>query len=54
MVNWSDLVFSGRVYIYTLNPLDSFQIANLILSYRKDGMFLEVRGSDYLRSKQKP
>ena len=51
--NWSDLAFSGQVYVYTLNGLDSFQMANLILSYRKDGMFLEVRGLDYLRSQQK-
>lgn len=43
-----DLVFSGRVFIYTLNTLDAVQIGKLVESYRRDGMFLEFRGADYL------
>jgi len=43
-----DLVFSGRVYLYTMNSLDPVQLGHLVESYRKDGMYLEVRGSNYL------
>lgn len=43
-----DLVFSGRVFVYTLNPLDAIEIGRLTESYRKDGMFLEIRGSQHL------
>jgi hypothetical protein len=44
----NELVFSGRVFIYTLNTLDAIQMGSLVALYRKDGMFLEIRGSDYL------
>jgi hypothetical protein len=43
-----DLTFSGRVFLYTTNPLDPMQIGALVSSYRKDGLLLEIRGSDYL------
>jgi hypothetical protein len=43
-----DLTFSGRAFIYTMNPLDAVQTGNLVSSYRRDGMFLEIRGSNYL------
>ena len=43
-----DLSFSGRVFLYTMNPLDPMQIGELVSSYRKDGLLLEIRGSDYL------
>jgi hypothetical protein len=43
-----DLSFSGRVFLYTMNPLDPVQIGELVSSYRKDGLMLEIRGSDYL------
>jgi len=46
--NSKDLVFSGRVYVYTMNALDPVQLGHVVESYRNDGMFLEVRGSDYL------
>jgi hypothetical protein len=46
--NSRDLVFSGRVYVYTMNAPDPIQLGHLVESYRNDGMFLEVRGSDYL------
>jgi hypothetical protein len=43
-----DLVFSGRVFLYTLNSLDAVQTGHLVESYRKDGMFLEIRGGNFL------
>jgi hypothetical protein len=43
-----DLVFSGRVFVYTMNLLDAVQIGRLTESYRKDNMFLEFRGAQYL------
>ncbi len=43
-----DLSFSGRVFIYTMNDLDPVQIGELVSSYRRDGLNLEIRGSDYL------
>jgi hypothetical protein len=43
-----DLVFSGRVFLYTLNSLDPIQTGHLVESFRKDGMYLEIRGGDYL------
>jgi hypothetical protein len=46
--NSKDLVFSGRVYLYTMNSLDPVQLGHLVESYRKDGMYLDLRGSDYL------
>ena len=48
-----DLVFSGRVFIYTSNSLDAIQIEHLVESYRKDGLYLEIRGSDYLYYRSK-
>jgi hypothetical protein len=43
-----DLVFSGRVFVYTLNLLDTVQTGKLIEFYRQNGLFLEIRGADYL------
>ncbi len=43
-----DLIFSGRVFVYTMNVLDAVQIGHLVESYRKENMFLEIRGSDYI------
>jgi hypothetical protein len=49
----SDLIFSGRVFVYTMNSLDPVQFGRLVDAYRKDGMVLEIRGSDYLFYKMK-
>jgi hypothetical protein len=48
MIESKDLVFSGRVFLYTLNALNPIQIGQLVGSYRNDGLFLEIRGNDYL------
>jgi hypothetical protein len=47
-----DLVFSGRVFLYTVNSLDPIQLGHLVESYRNDGMYLEVRGTDYMLFRQ--
>jgi hypothetical protein len=41
------LVFSGRVFIYTMNPLSAVQIGDLVKWYAEKGMDLEIRGTDY-------
>jgi hypothetical protein len=43
-----DLVFSGRVFLYTVNSLDAVEMGHLVESFRKDGMYLEIRGGSYL------
>jgi hypothetical protein len=48
LVRSKDLIFSGRVFVYTLNSLDAVERGRLVQSYRNDGMFLEIRGAEYL------
>jgi hypothetical protein len=43
----TDLVFSGRVFLYTLNPLNPVQIGELVKWYEQKGLYLEIRGMDY-------
>jgi hypothetical protein len=40
-------MFSGRVFIYTLNALTSAQIADLVKWYQAKGLALEIRGAEY-------
>jgi hypothetical protein len=41
------LAFSGRVFIYTMNPLSAVQIGDLVKWYAEKGMHLDIRGTDY-------
>jgi len=42
-----DLVFSGRVFIFTQNNLTPIQVGELTKIYKEKKMFLEIRGNDY-------
>jgi hypothetical protein len=44
----SELIFSGRVFIYTTNLLNPVQIGDLVRWYQQSGLYLEIRGVDYL------
>jgi hypothetical protein len=41
------LVFAGRIYIFTLNPLNPVQIGDLVKWYQEKGLYLVVLGADY-------
>jgi hypothetical protein len=42
-----DLRFSGRVFIYTMQPFTPIQIGELMRWYQDAGLSLQIRGSDY-------
>jgi hypothetical protein len=44
----TELIFAGRVFIYTTNPLNPVQIGDLVKWYQQSGLYLEIRGMDYL------
>ena len=42
-----DLKFSGRVFIYTIEPFTPIQIGDLMKWYQDTGLSLQIRGYDY-------
>lgn len=42
-----NMKFSGRVFIYTLEPFTDIQRGQLVSWYQKAGMSLQIRGNDY-------
>jgi hypothetical protein len=48
----SELIFSGRVFLYTTNPLNPVQIGDLMKWYQQSGLYLEIRGLDYWTTKK--
>jgi hypothetical protein len=42
-----DMKFSGRVFIYTMEPLTIVQLGELTSWYAAKGMALQIRGQDY-------
>jgi hypothetical protein len=47
----TELVFSGRVFIYMTNPLNPVEMGDLVRWYQQRGLYLEIRGMDYLTFK---
>ena len=50
----SELIFSGRVFIYTANLLNPVQIGDVVKWYQRSGLYLEIRGIDYLMFRRSP
>jgi hypothetical protein len=48
----TELIFSGRVFVYTTNRLNPVQIGDLVKWYQQSGLYLEIRGTDYLAFKR--
>jgi len=48
----TELNFSGRVFIYTTNPLNPVEMGDLVRWYQQSGLYLEIRGMDYLTFKR--
>ena len=46
-VEWSKLIFSGRIFIYTTNSLTAVQIGELAKWYDDKAMSLQIRGLEY-------
>jgi hypothetical protein len=42
-----DLRFSGRVFVYTMQPFTPIQIGDLMRWYQDAGLSLQIRGTDY-------
>jgi hypothetical protein len=42
-----DLKFSGRIFVYTMQPFTPIQIGDLMKWYQDAGMSLQIRGTDY-------
>jgi hypothetical protein len=51
---WADLSFSGRVYIYHETPLFPARIETLMEAYKKEGLYPQFRGPDYLVMRHSP